>query len=190
MDLRTWIIAEHDEHRARFEDQVVEPVPLSRWTERADRGGSSIAWCVLHSAYHQDLAVSTAILDREPLLAVHRADLGLGVFDPWVGIGETEDVVVTGLVALEPLLAYARAVHERCGTWLRSLDPAVLDDVPDASARLVERAGVGVDVLAWFHALWTDRPIGWLVRWACIGHVQNHLGEMVSVRNRLGLSPF
>jgi hypothetical protein len=28
------------------------------------------------------------------------------------------------------------------------------------------------------------------VRWACIGHVQNHLGEMVSVRNRLGLSPF
>jgi hypothetical protein len=190
MDLRTWIIAEHDEQRTRFEDQVVAPVPLSRWTDRADRGGSSIAWCALHSAYHHDLAVSAAILDRAPLLAERRGELGLGVFDPWVGIGETEDVVVTGLVALEALLDYARDVHERAGAWLRSMDPADLDLVPDSSARLVERAGVPVEPVAWFHSLWQGRPVGWLVRWACIGHVQNHLGEMVSVRNRLGLSPF
>jgi hypothetical protein len=134
--------------------------------------------------------VSTALLDRPPLLADRRADLGLGVFDPWVGIGESEDVVVSGLVALEPLLAYARDVHEHCGAVLRSLDPAELDEAPDASTRLVERADVPVEQLAWFHSLWQGRSVGWLVRWECIGHVQNHLGEMISVRNRLGLSPF
>jgi hypothetical protein len=38
--------------------------------------------------------------------------------------------------------------------------------------------------------MWKDKPVGWFAQWEAIGHRLNHLGEMVSVRSRLGLSPF
>ncbi len=38
--------------------------------------------------------------------------------------------------------------------------------------------------------MWEGKPASFFVSWEDIGHGLNHLGEMVSVRNRLGLSPF
>jgi hypothetical protein len=32
--------------------------------------------------------------------------------------------------------------------------------------------------------------VAWLVQWPVIGHGNAHVGEMISVRNRLGYSPF
>jgi hypothetical protein len=29
-----------------------------------------------------------------------------------------------------------------------------------------------------------------MVQWPVIGHTNTHVGEMVSIRNRMGLSPF
>ena len=42
----------------------------------------------------------------------------------------------------------------------------------------------------WLYAMWRDKPGAWFVQWEAIGHVQGHVGEMISVRSRLGLSPF
>ena len=50
--------------------------------------------------------------------------------------------------------------------------------------------GIGRDDADWLHDMWTDKPVGWFVQWECIGHGHTHVGEMVSVRNRMGLSPF
>jgi hypothetical protein len=38
--------------------------------------------------------------------------------------------------------------------------------------------------------MWDGKPTAWFVQWEAVGHVQGHLGEMISVRSRLGLSPF
>ena len=51
-------------------------------------------------------------------------------------------------------------------------------------------AGVDAAAVPWLHRMWEGRPAGWFLQWEAIGHRVNHLGEMVSVRNRLGLSPF
>ena len=44
--------------------------------------------------------------------------------------------------------------------------------------------------MPWLYRMWAGKPTTWFVQWEAIGHRVNHLGEMVSVRNRLGLSPF
>ena len=57
MDLRQWIVTEHDGVRARFVQSVRDIVPVERWKERPGDGGSSIAYLVFHAASHQDVAL-------------------------------------------------------------------------------------------------------------------------------------
>ena len=37
---------------------------------------------------------------------------------------------------------------------------------------------------------WIDDELALVDQWEAVGHELNHLGEMVAVRNRMGLSPF
>jgi hypothetical protein len=190
VDLRAWITAEHDGLRDRFAHAITPNVPPTRWRERAGDGGSSIAWLVLHTAWHEDLAIAAAVRGTEPLLATWRGDLGLAGVAPAGGLGEAEDRAITAAVDLDALSAYAGAVHEATAIWLDGADLAALDDVPPAGARMADLAGVTSDAVPWLHAMWTGKPVGWFLQWEAIGHRQGHLGEMVSVRSRLGLSPF
>ena len=190
VELRDWIGAEHDGLRDRFASAIVAHVPATRWRERAGAGGSSIAWLVLHTAWHEDLAVAGAVQGTEPLMGRWRDDLGLGGVAPHGGLGEAEDEAVTAAVDLEALTAYAGEVHAATADWLADVDLSDFDDVPPAGARIAEVAGVTADAVPWLHAMWTSKPVGWFVQWEAVGHRQGHLGEMVSVRSRLGLSPF
>ena len=66
-----------------------------------------------------------------------------------------------------------------------------LDSLPEASWRLEHVAGIpAAGDLGWLHAMWSGKPVSWFVQWECIGHGHAHVGEMVGIRNRLGLSPF
>jgi hypothetical protein len=65
-----------------------------------------------------------------------------------------------------------------------------LDTVPDTERRLTQVAGLDPDELGWLVRMWQGRTVSWLVQWPMLGHVNAHTGEAVSVRNRLGLSPF
>jgi hypothetical protein len=38
--------------------------------------------------------------------------------------------------------------------------------------------------------MWAGQPVSFFVQWEVVGHRLNHLGEMIAVRGRLGLSPF
>ena len=49
--------------------------------------------------------------------------------------------------------------------------------------------GVAYDDAPWLYAMWDGKPAAWFVRWELIGHAQGHVGEMVSVRDRLGFRP-
>lgn len=189
MDLRSWVLGDHATSLQRLERQVLERVPRERWPERVDGGGNSIGWGVLHAWYHQDVAVSVA-RGTDPLMTARREALGLARFAPVIGIGEAEVEGTADAVDPIALVSYARDVHARTAEWFAGLELGELDTVADASSGLSELAGIGRDDADWLHDMWTDKPVGWFVQWECIGHGHTHVGEMVSVRNRMGLSPF
>ena len=189
MDLRDWIVDEHAAVLARFEQSIVGTVPLERWTDPAGPGGSSIAFLAFHTAYHEDLAVNAVLRDRPPVLCEWRNALGLADLDPATGLAEAEPAELTAALELEPLGAYVRTVHESTVVHLATLDTATLTATADGPGALTA-AGVAEAAVPWLHRMWADKPVAWFLQWEAIGHRVNHLGEMVSVRNRLGLSPF
>ena len=189
MDLRTWLGTEHAALADRFEQSVVGAVPLERWTDQAGAGGSSIAFLTFHTTYHADLAVNAVLRRRRPHLETWRDRLGLGGTAADIGLAEAEPVELSAALDRERLLAYARAVHDDTHGWLGAIEVTELDTVPDAAGGLAA-AGVEQAAVPWLFSMWSGRPASWFVQWEAIGHRLNHLGEMVSVRNRLGLSPF
>jgi DinB superfamily len=189
MDLRSWVLDDHRAVLERMERGVLSLVPAPRWTEHVDAGGSSIAWLLFHVAYHQDVA-SGLVMGRAPLIAGRRRALGLDGAAPVVGIGESEIPGVTESLDPVALERYLRDVHDGVTSWLFDVDPGAFSNVPDSGAYLSDVAGIAVDDASWLHAMWVDRPAGWFVQWEAIGHGHTHVGEMVSIRNRMGLSPF
>ena len=190
MNVHTWITSDLDSVQSKLNDSVLSVVPAQRWVEHVDDGGSSIAHLLLHLARHHDLAVTTAIRDHPPLFIAHRAALGLDNAVPYAGLPEREDTALTAMVALDPLLTYVDAVFEATRSWLASVGTMALDTVPDAGRRLNDLAGLTTDDVGWLHRMWSDKPVSWLVQWPVVGHGHAHVGEAISVRNRMGLSPF
>jgi len=189
MDLRSWVLADHGTSLQRLERQVLDLVPPDRLPERVDGGGNSIGWGMLHAWYHQDVALAVA-RGVDPLMSERRDALGLAGVTPFVGMGEAE--IDGAVAAVDPtaLVQYVRDVHARTAEWLAGVELGVLDAVPAASSGLSELVGIERADADWLHDMWTDKPVGWFVQWECIGHGHTHVGEMVSVRNRMGLSPF
>jgi hypothetical protein len=173
----------------RFEQSVVSVVPLERWRESGGPGGSSIAWLAFHTAYHEDVAVNAVLGGARPVLDDWRADLGIDGAASDVGLGEAEQTELTSALRLDRLIPYLEAVHGRTSEWLTSADLASLENVP-ASGDGLDRAGIDERAVPWLYRMWDGKPGAWFVQWEAIGHRVNHVGEMVSVRNRLGLSPF
>jgi hypothetical protein len=191
VDLRGWLADDLEAVRTRFEVAVASQVPETRWRERADGGGSSLAALLLHVTIHQDLAVHTALGGRPPRFAAEAASLGLTRdASPLASLQEAEDVDVTSALDLPALRRYAADVHRDARAMLARLDVDELGTVPDSSGRLADVAGVSAEDAPWLHAMWSGKPAAWFVRWEVIGHAQGHVGEMVSVRDRLGYRPF
>jgi hypothetical protein len=191
MDLRSWVLDDHRAVLERMDRGVLSLVPRHRWCEHVDGGGSSIAWLLFHVAYHQDLAAGL-VTGRAPHAAARRGALGIDAFAPVVGAGEAEVADVVDALDVDALESYVRHVHADVTTWLFDvdLDAGAFDRVPDSGGYLTEVAGISAEDAPWLHAMWADRPAGWFVQWESIGHGHTHVGEMVSVRNRMGLSPF
>lgn len=164
---------------------------MERWRDPVGLGGSSIAYLLFHVTYHADLAVGPVLAGEEPRLDAWRHRLGLDITSGGgvprsAGLGETEETDLSSVVDLDALRGYADAVHDATSAWIGRGD---LDAPVDAPAAL-ERSGVSAADVPWLHSMWTGQPASFFVQWEAIGHRLNHLGEMVSVRNRLGLSPF
>jgi hypothetical protein len=188
-DLKRWIVEEHQSPLSRFERSVATVVPLDRWRDPAGHGGSSIAFLVLHTAYHEDVAINAVAKGEEPLMLSWRARLGVDELAPHVGLAEAEDRSLTEALDLDALGAYLQAVHGSTASWLADLDVGALDDVPPSEKGL-EAAGIAEAEVPWLYSMWSAQPVSFYVRWEATGHRMQHVGEMVSVRNRLGLSPF
>ena len=190
MDVHTWIANDLQSVRSKLDDSVLNVIPAQRWFEHADDGGSSIAHLLLHVARHQDLALTTAIRNHPPLFASHGAALGLADAAPFAGLPEREDPSVTAALPLDSLVEYVDTVFAATATWVDGVGTMALDTIPDTSRRLTDKAALSTEDVGWLHRMWADKPVWWLVQWPIIGHGHAHVGEAISVRNRMGLSPF
>ena len=205
VDLRTWITADLTALRDRFHHGIAAHVPMERWTSRIDprpgptgldrdedsgRPSSSIAWLLFHLSHHQDLAVSTAVLGRAPLLAARREDLGIGGAPPEAGLPEREDPQLADALDRRALVAYFDDVVATSLEWIGRAHPDAFDTIPDAGRRLEDEAGVRASEVPWLHSMWESKPVAWFAQWEAVGHGHTHVGEMTGLRGQLGLSPF
>lgn len=193
MDLREWITVEHQSAHTRFAQQVGAHVPYEMWRDPAGPGGSSIAWLVFHTTLHADLAVNSVLRGEQPLIDHLRSRLGLAGFGPSVGLGEREVVEATAAFDLDALGDYVDAVHAAIEAWLARAPEQTFTTDLDAPANGplgLQLAGIPEADVPWLYRMWTGQPASYFLQWEAIGHRINHIGEMVAVRNRLGLSPF
>jgi hypothetical protein len=190
MDLFSWIASDHASILPRFQGSVAAHVPRQRWREQVDGGGASIAYLLFHCSYHEDLAVTTAVRGEPPLRQAWDGRLGLTRQPPGGGLGEAEQPALTAELDLEALVAYASAVSGATRDWLARADLSRLDDVPAAGERLATLAGLPEPELPWLHAMWMGKPVAFFLQWESIAHRHGHVAEMISLRGRMGLSPF
>ncbi|MEX0846958.1 MAG: DinB family protein [Ilumatobacteraceae bacterium] len=190
MDLRSWLLDAHTDLVTKLTGAVVRQVPTDRWTEQVDGGGSSITWLLVHLARHHDLALTTVVRDHDPIFVEHRTALGLDGTASGAGLTEREDHELSRLVDPDALVTYLDAVFDASRHWLEHLSMMALDITPDVAHRLEHRAHLPTDELDWLYGMWAGRTVAWFVQWPIIGHGNAHLGEAISVRNRMGLSPF
>jgi hypothetical protein len=173
--LRDWLLTELGDIDARLRTQVLAPVPPERRFERPG-GGNSIAWAMLHIARHAELAV--AVLGG-PAPTAHGA-FGLGEVEP--------EAWPPGFERGEPeqrLLSVTASAQE----LLTTIDLNALGGHPEVRA-VLEHAGVPRDQFGWLYDQWESRSRAFFIRWPLLSHQTNHIGEMIAVRNRLGLSPY
>lgn len=187
MDLRRWIDDELALVADRVTTQVLDLVPLERRSEPIG-AGSSITFLLWHIARHHDLAINTALLGRSQVLADHPS-VAAGAVPVWAGLPEAEDHDLTATLDPHAVASYHSAVIDSTRAWLADADLDILDWAIDAPAALAA-AGVDEAGFPWLHRMWSGKTGAFFVQWEAVGHQVNHLGEMVAVRNRMGLSPF
>jgi hypothetical protein len=180
--------------RDRIRQQVLGRVPRERRDERPD-GSSSIAWLLWHLTRHHDVAVHAVVRGGDDVLhgGGWAERVGASAFAPGTGLAEGDDRAAAAALDPEAVVAYVDAVWDATTAWLASLpsaDLAVeLDRVPDASGALA-RLDVSNTDYDWLHRMWDGKPVAFHVQWEAIGHGCNHLGEMVHLRNAMGLGGF
>jgi len=179
-DLRGWVADELGEIRQRMEGQVLALVPPQRRFEQPG-GGNSIGYGLWHIAVHADFALRGVLQGKEPVLSA-------GALPPGCGLAEAEDPLVG---ALDPglIVGCLGDVLDDAARWLTSADVAGLDRPVDAPAVLAA-TGVPEDSYGWLYRMWDGKTAAYFLRWELIGHLGNHVGEMIATRNRMGLSPF
>jgi len=190
MDLRAWIVEERNAQRQRLDQQVLACIPQERWRERQGDTGSSLAWMLFHTAVHEDVAMSCVVGGRPALVEQFSGKLGTEGAPGGAGIGEGELLELIRVIDLDALVAYKAAVTDATLAWLQTTPLDSLDAMPEVNPHLRELARVPDDQYGWLYNLWDAKPVSFFVRWECIGHGDNHVGEAVALRNRMGLSPF
>ena len=188
VELRDWIVADLHSLRSKLTGGVLGMIPPERLRERADGGGIAPVYVLWHLARHQDVAVNGVLRRAEAVVDRWTDRLGIGD-DLWRGLAEGEDADLVDVLDPEAVGAYALAVFDSTASWLDEDGLPPMDYRPDTAAAL-GAIGTPGDRFDWLYSMWDGKPAAWFLQWSAVGHGFNHLGELVSIRNRMGLSPF
>jgi hypothetical protein len=188
-DLRRWILDDLTAARARLDNGVLRLIPPERGAETVDGGGIPPVYVIWHMARHHDVAVNSVLRGVDQI--VHSHTDAIGVNDRlYRGLSEGADLDLVALLDPEAVNAYALATIDGTISWIESgasLD--TLDDVAD-SAAMLHAMGTPTDDFDWLYGMWDGKPNRWFLSWEGVDHIVTHTGELVSIRNRMGLSPF
>ncbi len=188
MSLRNWIISDLESLETRLANGVLAQIPLGRRGERLDDDGVSPTYALWHMSRHHDVAVNRMIRGSDEVIESWTERVGVGD-DLWRGLAEAQDQGLVELLDPEGVDGYTYAVIEGTIDWLRTADLSILERVPDSAAALAD-LGTPEARFGWLFSMWEGKPASFFLQWEAVGHGYNHLGELMSLRNRMGLSPF
>lgn len=190
MDLRSWVSGDLASLRRRLDGGVLTVIPHARRAERVDGGGIAPTYVLWHLTRHHDVAVNRVLRGRAEVVEGWAGRLGITT-DLWRGLAEGEDGELVDRLDPEALDGYALAVLDATAAWVAEVGDlgAALDVAPDTTAAL-QALGAPEDRFDWLYRMWSGQPGSFFLGWEAIGHGYNHLGELTSIRNRMGLSPF
>jgi len=188
MDLRTWLASDLQSLRERLNQSVLSTIPSSRMAERVDGGGTAPVYVLWHTARHHDLAVNGVLRHTDEVLTGWTNQVGVTA-DTWRGLAEAEDIDLVEQLDPTAVGHYTMAVIDSTLDWIVDGDLKVLDSMVDGATTL-SRIGTPEDRFDWLYSMWDEKPGHFFLSWEAIGHGVSHLGELTSIRNRMGLSPF
>lgn len=188
MHLKAWILSDLQSLRAKLQSGVLNIIPVERRSERPDGGGVAPTYILWHLARHHDAAINGVLRQTQNVVEDWTERLGVHT-DLWRGLAEAEDQDLVEELNPEAVSSYTLAVISATASWLAAGDLPRLDDVPDSTSAL-ERLAVPKERFEWLYSMWEGQPAAWFLQWTAIGHGFSHLGELISIRNRMGLCPF
>ena len=188
MELRDWIVSDLRSLGAKLERGVLGPIPPDRLRERADGGGIAPVYVLWHLSRHHDVAINSVLRCEDAVVNDWTEQLGLDE-DLWRGFAEGEDADLVDVLDPEAVGRYTLAVIDATARWLDERGLPSMDERPDAASALAA-IGTPVDRFDWLYSMWDGKPTSWFLQWSAVGHGFNHLGELVSIRNRMGFNPF
>jgi len=188
VDLRSWIIGDLASLRRRLDGGVLSIIPHDRRAERVDGGGIAATYVLWHLSRHHDVAVNRVVRGVGEVVDGWTERLGVTT-DLWRGLAEGEDGELVDMLDPEAVDGYALAVIDETAAWMGVADLGLLEQRPDTDAAL-RALGAPQDRFGWLYDMWRGQEASFFVSWESVGHSINHLGELISIRNRMGLSPF
>jgi len=163
---------------------AVADLTEDEWNTRVAPQQNTLGFIVWHLPRVQDNTIQTWIRGVPEVIHGERWADWQGFKHLGAGVGITlqeADDIASGVTKAD----YAKAVNKEALTWLRNLDEDELDRIPDAEKYLApypEYQTLG------FHEETDDllgKPAWELLMRPCIGHVQRHLGELMTVKDVL-----
>jgi hypothetical protein len=183
-----WILAELRALRAAYDFDIAAAVPRDKLTARPDGADNSIAWIVWHLARMEDVAINAVVRGGQQVLETDGWGARMSVADMRTGTGFAPSDVrgIEQILDVDGLDGYWTAVRRATISWLETAPS--LDEVPDATSRLAAIPAIVPSEGGWIHEEWMGKPARYFVRTVVIAHGYLHLGEMRSVRSRLGIN--
>ena len=169
-----------------FQD-LVGDLSDREWVSHGVPGQNVLGFTAWHIPRTQDNFVQTWIRGI-PELAHADGWKHWQPFRPFgIGVGATLDQAdkIARSIRQADVLAYADAVHREMLDWLRRLDEAELDRVPDTVGHLSAFPEYQTPA---YHEQTDDllkQSMAGILMRPCIGHIHRHLGEMETLKNIL-----
>lgn len=187
--VRDWVKADIASALSRLTGGVLDLIPSDRMREQVDGGGIPPIYVLWHMTRHHDVAINGVLRGVDEVVHDHTDSLGVTT-DLWRGLSEGADLDLVEVLNPEAVGRYATATLDNTLDWLDSgATLSRLEEVPEAGS-VLETLGTPRDSFGWLYNMWEGKTRQWFLSWEGHGHIVTHTGELVSIRNRMGLSPF
>lgn len=202
MDARALFLADHTRIHAAATSTEAELAAAGGFTMQDDTlkrlepadlrttpdGLCSIVWHIWHLTRIEDVVVNILLRGVPEILDCDSWLGRLGIDGRLVGTGDSDDEVraLSERIDVDALLAYRDAVGRATRAWVRDLDFATLDVVPDIAERIAAAPDIVGERARWLLRFYTGKSAAFLLTFPVNNHGFMHWAEARVTRGRLG----